>query len=42
MRPWLLGTLSINLLTSTQVQLKANLNPGFCPYLPTLNIEDIY
>ena len=34
--------LSAGLLSSELYFIKINLNPGFCPYIPALNLENIY
>jgi hypothetical protein len=42
LRPWWIGTISIRLMTTSTWNLKLNLGPGFCPYYPILNLDDVF
>lgn len=42
MRPWWISTVSLTLMVTSQYFISANLNPGFCPYIPGLKLDDIY
>ena len=42
MRPWLVSTVSLTLMTTTQFFIKGILNPGYCPYFSSLRLNDIF
>ncbi|KAM3146575.1 hypothetical protein pb186bvf_001544, partial [Paramecium bursaria] len=42
LRPWWIGTFSFTLLSTSTHPLELQLSPGFCPYIPTLDIRHLY
>lgn len=42
MKPWWMSTVSLSLMSSEQYNVKLNLNPGFCPYIPALKLDQIH
>lgn len=42
MKPWWMSTVSLSLMSSEQYNVKLNMNPGFCPYIPALKLDQIH